>query len=177
RQVISARIWARRKHIPAGRSTIRLIKAVARRAAISAALLASLLPSVGDAEEGGSGHYLPGSTADFLDILPSEPGFAYASFPLFYQGSVGRGRSLELGGQVAANVSATIFGEISLLLYQSPWKLLDGKHATGIAIPYLWMDVKGSVQAGPLSRNAHDTANGISDVEFFPLMLVWSAGD
>jgi hypothetical protein len=39
------------------------------------------------------------------------------------------------------------------------------------------MDVKGSVQLGPLSRNAHDTASGISDVEFFPLMLVWNAGD
>src|SRR5262249_50327127 len=97
RQVISARIWARRKHIPAGRSTIRLIKAVARRAAISVALLASLLPSVGDAEEGGSGHYLPGSTADFLDILPGEPGFAYANFPVFYQGSAGNGRPLEAG--------------------------------------------------------------------------------
>src|SRR5262249_61273002 len=39
------------------------------------------------------------------------------------------------------------------------------------------MDVKGSVQLGPLSRNAHDPASGISDVEFFPLMLVWNAGD
>jgi len=39
------------------------------------------------------------------------------------------------------------------------------------------MDVKGSVQLGPLSRNAHDTASGISDIEFFPLMLVWNAGD
>jgi len=136
-----------------------------------------LLPSAGDAEEGGSGHYLPGSTADFLDILPGEPGFAYANFPVFYQGSAGKGRPLELGGLVAINVSATIVGDISLPLYQSPWELLGGKYATGIAIPYLWMDVKGSVQAGPLSRNAHDTASGISDVEFFPLMLVWNAGD
>src|SRR5215472_5936009 len=124
-------MWARRKHIPAGRSTIRLIKAVARRAAISVALLASLLPSASDAEEGGSGHYLPGSTADFLDILPGEPGFAYANFPVFYQGSAGKGRPLELGGLVAINVSATIVGDISLPLYQVHGSFLGGSTRPG----------------------------------------------
>ncbi len=148
-----------------------------RRAALAIALATLLLAFPGHAEEGGSGHYLPGSTADFLDILPAAPGIAYANFPVFYEGAVGTGRSLELGGQVATNVRATIWGDTSVLLLQTPWELLGGKYATGIVIPYLSVDVKGSVQAGPLSRNAHDSASGIADLQFFPLMLVWNAGD
>jgi hypothetical protein len=129
------------------------------------------------AEEAGSGHYLPGTTADFLDILPADPGFAYANFPVYYHGSTSASKPLEIGGKITTNVSATIYGDTSLLLYQSPWELLGGKYATGIAIPYLSVNVKGNLQLGPLSPTVRDGANDIGDIEFFPVMLVWTEGD
>ena len=130
------------------------------------------------AEEGGSGHYLPGAMADFVDVLPGAPGFGIANFPFFYEGSGGKSRALELGGQVAVNVKATFWGDTSLLLYETPWQPLGGSYATAIAIPLITsLDIKGNVQVGPLSVRRNDTASGISDIEFFPAMLVWNSGD
>lgn len=129
------------------------------------------------AEEGAGGHYLPGATADFIDMLPGQPGFAYANLPLYYHGSVGGSRSLEFGGLVASNVTATIWGDTSLLLYETPWRILGGEYAAAIAIPYLSVDVKGSVKAGPLDKSMSSSASGIGDIELFPAMLVWKEGD
>lgn len=129
------------------------------------------------AEEGGTGHYLPGATATFMDVLPGQPGFGYGNFPIYYHGSAGRARSVVLGGQVAADAKVTIHGDISFLLYQTPWQVLGGQLATGIALPYLWLDVKANVQAGPLRRSVSDSTSGLSDIQLFPLMLVWTEGD
>jgi len=41
----------------------------------------------------------------------------------------------------------------------------------------MWMEVKGDVQAGPVTGNRRDTANGIGDIEILPLMLGWKKGD
>ncbi len=119
------------------------------------------------AEEGGYGHYLPGVTASFIDMLTEKEGFAYGNFPLYYSGSSGASRPLELAGQVTTNIKATIWADTSLLVYESPWHLLGGEYATAIAIPYISVDVKGTVQLGPFNRRAHDSARGISDLEFF----------
>jgi len=144
---------------------------------LSAGAAVGALAATTQAEEGGYGHYLPGVTASFIDMLTGNQGFAYGNFPLYYSGAIRASRPLELGGQVTTNVKATIWADTSLLVYESPWHLLGGEYATAIAIPYLWVDVKGTVQLGPLSRRVHDSASGISHLEFFPLMLVWTEGD
>ena len=41
------------------------------------------------AEEAGSGHYLPGATASFIDTLPGKEAFAYVNAFTYYNGSVG----------------------------------------------------------------------------------------
>ncbi len=142
-----------------------------------AMVISGLFAPTARGEEGGSGHYLPGTTADFMDMLPDQPGFAYANLPLYYQGSVGLSRKIELGGVVASDVKATIWGDTNLLLYETPWQLFGGRYATAVAIPHLWVDVKGNVQAGPVTLSVHDSTSGVGDIEFFPAMLVWSAGD
>src|SRR4051812_1039973 len=38
----------------------------------------------GRAEEGGTGHYVPGANASFVDALPGHEGFAIANFFLYY---------------------------------------------------------------------------------------------
>jgi hypothetical protein len=52
------------------------------------------------AEEAGTGHYLPGATASFVDMLPDRgtSTFAYLNAFTFYDGSAGASRNLELGG-------------------------------------------------------------------------------
>jgi hypothetical protein len=140
-------------------------------------LLAASLAPVVHAEEGGSGHYLPGATASFIDALPDREAFAYVNAFTYYNGSVGGSRELNLGGQVVANVDGTVYADTSFLLYQTPWKIFGGQYAAALAIPYMWMEVKGNVQAGPATGNRCDTANGLGDIQVLPLMLGWKKGD
>ena len=111
-----------------------------------------------------------------MDILPGKEGFGYANFPLYYHGSAGA-RSIEFGGRVAANAEATIWGDTSLFLYQSPWQLFGGQYAAAVALPFLSMNVKGTVQVGPITKRVNDSNKAIGDVQLLPLMLVWSQGD
>jgi hypothetical protein len=141
------------------------------------ALATSLAPVALRAEEGGSGHYLPGATASFIDALPGREAFAYVNAFTYYNGSARGTRELELGGQVVANIDATVYADTSILLYQTPWKFLGGQYAAAMAVPYLWMEVKGNVQVGPVTGNRRDTANGIGDIEILPFMLGWKKGD
>jgi hypothetical protein len=138
---------------------------------------ASLAPRTLHAEEAGSGHYLPGATASFIDTLPGKEAFAYVNAFTYYNGSAGGSRQLDLGGQVVANVVGTVYADTSFFLYETPWRFLGGQYAAAVAIPYVWMDVKGNVQVGPVTGNRRDTADGIGDMEILPLMLGWTNGD
>ncbi len=131
----------------------------------------------GYAEEGGSGHYVPGATASFIDTLPGRPAFVYFNAFTHYKGSAGAGRLLQFGGMIASNIDATVFADTSVFLYETPLKILGGHYAAALAIPYVWMEVKGEVQGGPFSRGRRDTANGIGDVQIIPFMLGWKHGD
>ena len=55
-------------------------------------LLFLVLTGVLPAEEGGSGHYMPGSAASFIDALPGRPSVSVVDFFTSYQGDVGFSR-------------------------------------------------------------------------------------
>ena len=137
------------------------------------------------AEEAGSGHYLPGATASFIDMLPDRgtSTFAYLNAFTYYHGSTGASRDLELGGQVAANVKGTVYADTSIFLYQAPWTLLGGQYGAAIAVPYVWLEVKGNLlltgRRGRFTfgRQAHDTDNGFGDIQLLPLMFGRKKGD
>src|SRR5208337_4063323 len=144
-----------------------------------------LFPSAASAEEAGSGHYLPGATASFVDMLPDRgtSTFAYLNAFTYYHGSSGASGDLELGGQVAANVKGTVYADTSFFLYQTPWKLLGGQYGAGVAVPYLWMEVKANASLSlsrgrfSLGRQARDSVNGFGDIQLLPLMFGWKRGD
>lgn len=141
------------------------------------ACVTTLLSPTLSAEEGGSGHYLPGASASFIDALPGKEAFAYVNAFTYYDGSASGARQLYLGGQVVLNVDATVYADTSILLYQTPWKVAGGQYAVAAAIPYVWMDVRGNVQIGPISRNQRDSANGFGDIQILPFMFGWTRGD
>lgn len=139
--------------------------------------IAALLSPVLRAEEAGSGHYLPGATASFIDVPPGKEGFVYVNFFTFYTGSANAGRQLSLGGQLVLNVNADVYADTSLFLYQSPWKIAGGQFAAGIAVPYVWMEVSGDLQTMARGLTSRDAASGLGDIQILPLMLVWKKGD
>lgn len=126
------------------------------------------------AEEGGSGHYLPGAMASFIDALPGRESFAYVNAFTGYTGSSSR---QFLGGLVALNIDSTAYADSSTLLYQTPWKIFGGQYATAITIPYVWMEVEADDQILHHTGKHRDRASGIGDIEFLPLMLGWTKGD
>lgn len=133
------------------------------------------------AEQGASGHYLPGSTASFIDAFPGKPGgFAVLNYFTFYDGSVSGGRQLPLGGLLSSDFGATIYADSIAAIYQTPWSVLGGGFAFGAAVPYVWLEVEGQAQRigpggvpGPVF-DARSSANGIGDMTIIPFMLGWT---
>jgi hypothetical protein len=144
--------------------------------------VAILLPLSVHAEEGGSGHYMPGAAADFIDTLPGKPGLAVANFFNYYSGTAGASKQLPSGGLITAGLDASAYSDTIVALYQTRLQLLGGSYAVGAAIPYVWLDVKGNVQltgpgGGGIAGSKSDTANGIGDITLYPFMLGWKDGD
>lgn len=139
------------------------------------------LAAASRAEEGGSAHYLPGTTASFIDAFPGQPGgLAVLDYFTYYDAKAAANRSLEFGGLLAAEAHATVYADTLAAVYQTPWDVLGGGLAFGAAVPYVWMEVKGQAQRigpngvpGPVF-SARDTANGLGDITLIPFMLGWT---
>jgi len=77
------------------------------RSTLVAAIGLALLCGTAAAEEGGSGHYLPGSMASFIDSVPLTERFIARLNVVYYQGSVGARRRLPIAGLTALGANAS----------------------------------------------------------------------
>src|SRR6266568_1972544 len=124
------------------------------------------------AEEGAGGHYVPGATATFIDALPGKPAIVAANAFTYYDGSASVSQPLEFGGQRTLNAHATCYADTLFGIYETPLQLLGGNYAVAAAIPFIWLDGKGTV--GPLNKS--DSASGLGDIMLMPFMLGWTHG-
>ena len=125
------------------------MKIVKSMTLVSLVALAILVPLSAYAEESGSGHYVPGGAASFIDTLPGKPGLAIANYFSFYDGSASASKRLPLGGFIVtgtAGIDATAYADTVMALYQTPLKLLGGYYGVAVAIPYVWMKTKAEGQ-------------------------------
>jgi len=136
------------------------------------ALAACLLPTLAPAEEGGSAHYLPGATSDFIDTLPGKTGLVVANAFTYYHGSATP--PIDFAGNPLLNAHATIYADSLFALYQTPFQLLGGSYAVATVVPYVWLTVDGNLQAGPFKRGVSDYTDGLGDVTVYPFMLGWT---
>jgi len=138
------------------------------------AMAASLLPSVLRAEEGGSAHYAPGATADFIDTLPGKPALVVAGAYTYYDGHATP--PIEFAGNPTLNANARLNAATLFALYETSLTLLGGNYATAVTVPYVWLEVDGNVKLGPLNPHVHDETSGLGDVTVYPFMLGWTNG-
>ncbi|TAL03387.1 MAG: transporter [Verrucomicrobia bacterium] len=124
------------------------------------------------AEEGAGGHYVPGATASFIDALPGKPAIVVANAFTYYDGKASVGRPIDFGGQLTLNAHATCYADSLVGVYETPLQLLGGNYAVSAVIPFIWLDVKGTV--GPANRS--DSASGLGDITLYPFMLGWTNG-
>ena len=128
--------------------------------------------SIAQAEEGGSGHYAPGTTADFIDALPGKPALVTANAFTYYHGSATP--PIDFAGNAVLDAEATLYADSIFALYQTPLQLLGGNYAVATVIPYVWIKVDGKLTAGPLSPRVSDSASGLGDITVYPFILGWT---
>ena len=124
------------------------------------------------AEEGGTGHYLPGSMSSFVDGLPAQEAVIVRNNLLYYHGSVGSTVPLPIAGQSTLGASASSWGEGVTFLWRPPVELGEGwSYAMCTTVPYVWVDVSADVGTGMSSVRRSSSVNGLGDIVLMPLML------
>lgn len=137
----------------------------------------TLLLQSAHAEEGGSGHYLPGSISSFADGVMSAPALVARLNAMTYNGSYSRGQPLPIAGLTAVNVSANVAGAGLSLAWVPQWGVLNDTwtYQVSATIPVLHSHVSGNVQAGigsgSYGAGTSDTLTGLGDIVLMPLML------
>ena len=152
------------------------MKLPALTSAASCAFLALSITGL-QAEEGGSGHYLPGAMSSFADGVPPAETFIARLNIASYQGSYTRGEPIPIAGIRAAGLEADSFAAGLTLLWRPPVDLGEKwSFSMSATIPYVWMDVSGDVTATlaggtPVSVGRSDSVDAIGDIVIQPVML------
>jgi hypothetical protein len=117
----------------------------------SAALFAAAAPA--RASEGGASFYLLGSGGPGAGILPPVRGIFLDNTIYYYDGSAGADRQFTLGGNVVADLDATILANFTTLLWVPSNYFLGGSLAVGGAFAVGRPDVNvGVILTGPLGN-------------------------
>ena len=134
------------------------------------AALCLVLPLASQAEEGGSGHYIPGSMASFMDVVPPTETFLARLNVMHYDGSASK--ALPIAGLDAANASVKSTAYGLTLLWRPPVEMTEGwSYAMSTTIPYVTMEVTADVQGGGGSVRRSSKVSGLGDIILMPLML------
>jgi len=162
----------------------RTVKTVARRsgagpARVAVALAAAILclPGAALAEEGGSGHYFPGSMASFIDAVPPSPTFIVRLNVLDYGGSASLSRPIPIAGLTTLGAHADSTGLGLTMLWRPPIDLGPRwSYAMSATIPYVWLGVNADVATtlpggAPASVARSSNTDAIGDIVLMPLML------
>lgn len=142
-----------------------------------AALTASLACAVPvSAEEGGSGHYMPGSMASFIDSVPPAPAFLMRLNVMSYEGSATAQLTIPIAGALCSGVEASIMGYGLTMVWRPDWAFLgeEWSYSMATTIPLLTSEVSASA-ASPLrpgrSISLNDEETGLGDIIFQPIMV------
>ena len=146
------------------RSTVRAI-----------ALVAAALSIAARAEEGGSGHYLPGSMASFIDGAPLAETLLLRLNAVDYNGDISQNVPIPVAGSTVADVDAGVTGFGLTMLWRPSWGG-SGKwsYSMTATASYLWVDVDGAVNSTLGTVRRSDSVSGLGDLIVQPMLLNYS---
>jgi hypothetical protein len=135
-----------------------------------------------EAEQAGSGHYIPGATASFIDMTTDIPGVAAMNIFLDYNNAnADSARGLPFGGNLGLNVNANVTADSVFMMYTFETKILGGHYAIAAAPGYVASTVKadGTIDSHgvTINKSVSQTAQGFGDIEVWPFLLGWTNGD
>lgn len=125
------------------------------------------------AEEGGSGHYFPGSMSSFMDGVSATEVFISRLNVIDYSGSFGADRKVPIGGLTVLDVDVDLKAYGLTFFWRPSWGGISDKWSYGMSttIPFVDLTVTGSLQADDHTVRRADTDSGLGDILFFPLMF------
>ena len=132
--------------------------------------VASLLAK---AEEGGSGHYLPGAMASFVDGVPLEKTFIARYNFVSWNASASASRQIPIANLVTAGADIESYANGLSLLWRPPFGEINDcwSYAMSATIPYVNLDITADVITKGIAINRSDSISGIGDIVLMPVML------
>lgn len=129
------------------------------------------------AEEGGSGHYTPGSMASFADSVPAGETFLTRLNVLYYEGTFAKDLTIPFAGLRAGDVDANSLATGITMLWRPAIDMGEKwSYAMSTTVPWVWMDVSATIDATlpggfPATVRRSDSVDGLGDIVLMPLML------
>jgi len=122
-----------------------------------------------NAEEGGTGHYVPGSAATMIDVAPTQPGWIIQPLFLQYTADFDGSRTFPSAGLQSTGLDVSATSVTIGAVYSFENKVFGATYSAGLYVPFLWLDITGTV--GGYSRS--DSVSGLSDIAIIPAVLAW----
>lgn len=159
---------------------IGIFRRLFHRLSVSFSCLLFLLPGSVLAEEGGSGHYFPGSMSSFVDGVPTDETVIFRLNVLDYDGDFDSDVRVPIAGLAALGVKVESTAVALTTLWRPPVEIGDNwSYAAAITVPYIDLKVSADVAApvDPMGRTVRreDSVSGLGDIMVFPLMLNYNA--
>jgi len=142
-------------------------------ASVSTALFCCIAPPL-LAEEGGSGHYTPGSMASAMDGVGSPGTFLLRYNMLNYSGDISTNQSIPVAGITGQGAKADSWAHGLTTFWAPTWgKINDNwNYAMSATLPYVFTDVTATVNlAGGGSIRRTDSVNGLGDIVLMPIIF------
>jgi hypothetical protein len=146
----------------------------------------ALVSPTAHAAEFGADPWIKGFSDIYAGILPTVPGFYFRTDAYHYEGSAER---TVFNGFVQVGVDQDLTATIATLTYVTPWKILGGTYAFGVAPAMMAVNVDvglglpqftgplGLRTFGPFNFQTGDTNLAPGDTGFIPAIIGWNAGN
>ena len=140
--------------------------------ALTVGLALGALAGPAAAEEGGTGHYLPGSMSSFVDGVAPAEAFLLRLNLVRYDGKVDKNQPLPIAGLTAIGAEAKSTALGLTAFWRPPVEIGPGwSYGMSATLPYVWLDVSAKVAAQGITAQRSSSVSGLGDMVLIPLML------
>jgi len=146
------------------------------RAVFLAVILVVLAPVAGRASEGGTSHYLPGTAATLIDLVPTQPGWVIEPMYLHYENDAKQSENIPVAGLNTAKLKMTLDAATLASFYTFEESLWGAYYSVGVALPYVWLDVSAEIETALGPSRVSTGTSGLGDATLLPVMLAWKNG-
>ena len=146
------------------------------RFVLAAAIVGALCAAV-SAEEGGFGHYTPGTFATFTDLAPPTPGWRAQLLGTHFAGSADPWTGIPIAGDVSVGLDARIDAATLSMLYTLEDRILGAFYTVGAYAPFLSVHTEATVSSPIGAVRQSERVSGLGDVVLFPALMAWKRGE